>query len=154
MKMPERAAGSSQAMGAALGSEADTGRSSSNTPWQPLGLGYRLQQAAAGRRALICRGETGFRGKCGASYGRTTKSSQNHKMKITQQASKHTSLEESFTIWKLFHRIEIFMVWLGFVFFNFLAAVLSLKKTTSRHSWGKQRPSLGLNVHQESLHLK
>lgn len=67
MKMPERAAGSSHAMGAALGSEADTGRSSSNTPWQPLGLGYRLQQAAAGRRALICRGETGFRGKCGAA---------------------------------------------------------------------------------------
>lgn len=51
---------------------------------------------------------------------------------------------------------ELRFLWFGWVlfFFNFLAAVLSLKKTTSRHSWGKQRPSLGLNAHQESLHLK
>lgn len=40
---------------------------------------------------------TGFRGKHGASYGRTIKHSQNHKTKITLQASQHTSLEKSFS---------------------------------------------------------
>ena len=128
----------------------DTGRIPSNIHRQPRCLGYRLQQAAARGRVVICsRVRQILEGNAAPAMEEEQNAQKATKLWLHDKHQSTLLWKKSFTMRKVFRRIEIFMF-----FLNFLAAALSLKKITShRHGWGKQRPSLGPSVCQESLHL-
>lgn len=106
MKMPERPAGSSQAMGAALGTRRRENPfrhlPAATLPWLLLRAGCSSREGCHLRE-----GARGLEGNV-APATEEQQNAQNHKMMISQQASKYAFLEKSFTIRVLFCRIEIF----------------------------------------------
>lgn len=94
MKMPERPAGSSQAMGAALGTRRRENPfrhpAAAALPWLLLAAG-----CSSGEGCHLQQGATGLEGNV-APPTEEQQNAQNHKMMISQQASKYTVFRKEF----------------------------------------------------------